>query len=58
MARMKGTPKFCIASAEPYAPSAQKPAWPIEIWPAMPTRMFRLSATSAYTIVTARMYQP
>ena len=39
--RKKGKCALDINAMVPYAPMAKKPAWPIEICPVYPTRMFR-----------------
>jgi hypothetical protein len=39
------------------APMAKNPAWPIDIWPVYPTRIFRPIATMAWMVMRLTIYR-
>jgi hypothetical protein len=39
------------------APMAKNPAWPIDIWPVYPTRIFRPIATMTWMVMRLTIYR-
>jgi hypothetical protein len=47
----KGRPPFNLRKIVVKAPMAKNPAWPIDIWPVYPTRIFKPMATMALMVM-------